>query len=67
MEGYQRESTRTLIVERAFEWSRLEDKFMMAAYESVMPFIGPSAGAVGEEIEPDPCVEGKRDQRMVGA
>ncbi len=45
MEGCQRESTRTLIVERAFEWSRLEDKLMMAAYESVMPFMGSTAWA----------------------
>ncbi len=67
MEGCQRESTRTLIVERAFEGSRLEDKLMMAAYESVMPFVWPTTEAEREGIERDGCVEEERDRRGVGA
>ncbi len=67
MEGDQRKSPRSLIVERAFEWSRLEDKLMMAAYESVMPFVWPTTEAEQEGIERDACVEGERDRRGVGA
>ncbi len=66
MEGDQRKSPRSLIVERVFEWSRLEDKLMMAAYESVIPFVWPITETEREGIELDARVEGERDRRGVG-
>jgi TPP-dependent trihydroxycyclohexane-1,2-dione (THcHDO) dehydratase len=39
MEGTKRKSNRVLMVERGFEWSRLEEQVMASAYEHVLPII----------------------------
>jgi hypothetical protein len=39
MEDTKRKSNRVLRVERAFEWSRLEEQVMASAYEHVLPII----------------------------
>jgi len=44
MEGTKRKTNRVLVVERSFEWSRLEEQVTASAYEHVLPILRASPG-----------------------
>jgi hypothetical protein len=48
MEGSKRRSGWIPKVERGFEWSRLEDELLAAAYEHALPML--QCGAVDERL-----------------
>ena len=54
MEGTKRKENRVLIVERGFEWSRLEKQVMASVYERVLPIVrGVPATSLAQQAKSD--------------